>query len=197
MAYITGSSDVILKLGKSVIRRYRKSDAEAIVAAADSHLVSEYMTATFPSPYTLQDAVNWIDIAGQEGSLFFAICTFDSDIVIGGCGFQHLTGEQSRTKVLGYWLSPRYWGQGIMTEVISSLSSWAFEQLPTLLRIEATVIEENRGSIKVLERAGFHHEGTRRMAVFKNGRIHNVLVMGLIRHEWKDFVEVKTGGVAE
>ncbi|EGR44550.1 uncharacterized protein TRIREDRAFT_42449, partial [Trichoderma reesei QM6a] len=172
---------ILLKLKRSVIRRYRKADAEAIVAAANSHLVSKYMTATFPSPYTLEDAVNWIDIADREGSLFFAICTLDSDIVIGGCGFQHLTGEQSRTKLLGYWLSPKYWGHGIMTEVVSSLSCWAFEQLPTLLRLEATVIEENRGSIKVLERAGYLHEGTRRMAVCKGGQVYNNVIRGLIR----------------
>ncbi|PTB62104.1 acyl-CoA N-acyltransferase [Trichoderma citrinoviride] len=193
---MTGPSDVILKLSKSVIRRYRNSDAEAIVEAADSPQVSAYMMATFPSPYTLQDAVNWIEIAGQEGSLFFAICTPDSDIVIGGCGFQHLTGEQSRTKVLGYWLSPKYWGQGIMTEVIATLSHWAFEQVPTLLRIEATVFKENRRSIKVLERAGYHHEGIRRMAAFKNGRAYNTVSLGLIRHEGIGLVKEKTDETA-
>ncbi|KAL6874717.1 acyl-CoA N-acyltransferase [Trichoderma novae-zelandiae] len=180
---MAGLSDIILKLSKSVIRRYRKSDAEAIVEAADSHLVSEYITATFPSPYTLQDTVNWIAIASGEGSLFFAICTPNSSVVIGGCGFQYLTGEQSRTK-------------GIMTEVTSSLSHWVFEQVPTLLRIEATVIEENRGSIKVLERAGYHHEGTRRMAVFKNGQAYNTIMLGLLRDQGTKFVEEKTDGTA-
>lgn len=105
------SAGTILKLNKSIVRCYHTSDATAIVEGANTHLVSEYMTASFPSPYTLQNAIEWIEIASQEGSLYFAICTPDSNVVIGGCGFQHLTGVESRTKVLGYWLSPKYWGR--------------------------------------------------------------------------------------
>ncbi|EHK24161.1 uncharacterized protein TRIVIDRAFT_45343 [Trichoderma virens Gv29-8] len=181
---MTESSGTILKLNKSIIRRYRTSDAEAIVDGADTPLVSEYMTASFPSPYTLEKAREWIKIAGEEGSLHFAICTIDSNLVIGGCGFQHLTGVESRTKVIGYWLSPKYWGQGIMTEVITSFSDWIFGQVPTLLKLEGSVVEENRGSIKVLERAGYQHEGTRHMAVCKNGRVSNCMLFGLTRDQW-------------
>ncbi|KAL7952138.1 acyl-CoA N-acyltransferase [Trichoderma barbatum] len=181
---MTETSDTLLTLRKTIIRRYRTTDAAAIVEGADTPLVAEYMTASFPSPYTLERAIEWIKIASQQGSLHFAICTIDSDVVIGGCGFQHLTGVESRTKVVGYWLSPKYWGQGIMTEVITSLSDWIFGQVPSLLKLEASVVEENRGSIKVLEKAGYRHEGTRHMAVFKNRRVSNYILFGLTRDEW-------------
>lgn len=184
---MTESSEIILKLSKSIIRRYRTSDAAAIVEGGDAPLVSEYMSASFPSPYTLERALGWIKIANEEGSLHFAICTIDSDVVIGACGFDHLTGVESRTKVIGYWLSPKYWGQGIMTEVITALSGWVFGQVPTLLKLEATVVEENKGSIKVLERAGYQQEGIKRMSVFKNGRISNTVLLGLTRNEWNEW----------
>ncbi|KAL7899940.1 acyl-CoA N-acyltransferase [Trichoderma sp. SZMC 28014] len=174
-------SETILTLNKSVIRRYRESDADAMVRGANSHLVSQYMSDTFPSPYTLESAERWIKIASEEGSLEFAICTVDSDTLIGGCGLQHLKGCESRTKVLGYWLSPDYWGQGIMTEVIAGLSHWAFEQVPTLLRLHASVFEENEGSMKVLKRAGYQYEGTKRMAVYKDGKISNIAMFGFTR----------------
>ncbi|KAL6697025.1 acyl-CoA N-acyltransferase [Trichoderma pleuroticola] len=182
------TSETILKLSKSIIRRYRTSDAAAAVEGADTPLVSEYMSASFPSPYTIERAMEWIKIANEEGSLHFAICTVDSDVVIGACGFDHLTGLECRTKVIGYWLSPKYWGQGIMTKVITSLSDWIFGQVPTLLRLEATVVEENRGSIKVLERAGYQQEGIKRMSVFKNGRISNTVLFGLTRNDWNKSV---------
>ncbi|KAL7907457.1 acyl-CoA N-acyltransferase [Trichoderma velutinum] len=182
------SPEIILKLSKSVIRRYRTSDATAIVESGDTPLVSEYMSASFPSPYTLERATGWIKIANEEGSLHFAICSIDNDVVIGACGFDHLTGVESRTKVLGYWLSPKYWGQGIMTEVISSMNDWIFGQVPTLLRLEAIVVEENRGSIKVLEKAGYQQEGIKQMSVFKNGRVSNTLLFGLTRNQWNKSV---------
>jgi RimJ/RimL family protein N-acetyltransferase len=188
---MTQLSEPILKLNKSIIRRYHESDATAIVRGANTHLVSQYMTATFPSPYTLEDAVKWINIASQEESLDFAICTPDSNTLIGSCGLQHLTGVESRTKVVGYWLSPEYWGQGIMTEVIAALSHWIFEQVPTLLKLEASVVEENEGSIKVLKRAGYQHEGTKNMAVCKDGKISNVVLFGFTRDQYTK----ATGGV--
>lgn len=177
-------SDIVLTLKKSVIRRYRASDADAIVQGANTHLVSQYMSDAFPSPYTLESAERWIKIASEEGALEFAICTLDSNTVIGGCGFQHLKGVESRTKVLGYWLSPDYWGQGIMTEAIAGLSRWVFEQVPTLLRLHASVIEENEGSMKVLKRAGYEYEGTKRMAVYKDGKISNIVMFGFTRDHY-------------
>lgn len=190
---MTETPETILKLNKSIIRRYQRSDATAIVQGANTHLVSEYMTAAFPSPYTLEDAINWIKIASEEESLHFAICTPESNIVIGGCGLQHLTGEEARTKVLGYWLSPEYWGQGIMTEVVTALSHWIFQQTPLLLRLEASVVEENKGSVKVLEKAGYQYEGTKNMAVFKNGRVSNIVIFGLTRDQ---FVKSSAGKMA-
>ncbi|KAM0465818.1 hypothetical protein ACHAPV_000762 [Trichoderma viride] len=177
-------SDIVLTLKKSVIRRYRASDADAIVRGANTHLVSQYMSDAFPSPYTLESAERWIKIASEEGALEFAICTLDNNTVIGGCGFQHLKGVESRTKVLGYWLSPDYWGQGIMTEAIAGLSRWVFEQVPTLLRLHASVIEENEGSMKVLKRAGYEYEGTKRMAVYKDGKISNIVMFGFTRDHY-------------
>ncbi|EHK44558.1 hypothetical protein TRIATDRAFT_36679 [Trichoderma atroviride IMI 206040] len=177
-------SDIILTLKKSVIRRYRASDADAIVRGANTHLVSQYMSDAFPSPYTLESAERWIKIASEEGALEFAICTLDSNAVIGSCGFQHLKGVESRTKLLGYWLSPDYWGQGIMTEAIAELSRWVFEQAPTLLRLHASVIEENEGSMKVLKRVGYQYEGTKRMAVYKDGKISNIAMFGFTRDDY-------------
>lgn len=182
-------SEIILKLRKSIIRRYHESDAGAIVRGANTHLVSQYMTDAFPSPYTLEAAARWIKIASEEGSLEFVICTLDSNTVIGGCGLQHLKGVESRTKTLGYWLSPDYWGQGIMTEAVAGLSQWAFEQVPTLLRLEASVVEENAGSMKVLQRAGYQYEGTRNMAVYKNGKISNIVLFGLTRDHYTKMAE--------
>ncbi|PTB43761.1 hypothetical protein M441DRAFT_24052 [Trichoderma asperellum CBS 433.97] len=187
-------SEVILTLSKSIVRRYHESDADAIVRGANTHLVSQYMTDAFPSPYTLEDAARWIKIASEEGALEFAICTLDSNTLIGSCGLQHLKGVESRTKILGYWLSTDYWGQSIMTEVIAGFSQWIFEQAPTLLRLEASVVEENEGSMKVLKRAGYQYEGTRKMAVCKNEKISNVALFGFTRENYAKMAgeEIKT-----
>jgi ribosomal-protein-alanine N-acetyltransferase len=58
---------------------------------------------------------------------------------------------------LGFWLYPEYWGKGIMSEVITMVVTYGFEQM-LLLRIEAFVEFGNVKSGKTLTRLGFKHE---------------------------------------
>ncbi|SEK25191.1 GNAT family N-acetyltransferase [Paenibacillus sp. OK003] len=60
--------------------------------------------------------------------------------------------------LIGYKLTPEYWHQGIMTEVVEKVIEYGFNNLG-LNRIEAFVEPENVGSRKVLEKIGFREEG--------------------------------------
>ncbi len=72
--------------------------------------------------------------------------------------------EQHRVQ-LGYVLARSAWGQGYMTEIVSELTTRALEA--GFARVEGLVHPENRGSLRVLEKAGFALEGRlRRYHVF-------------------------------
>ena len=58
----------------------------------------------------------------------------------------------------GYVLARRWWGQGLMTEVLTEVSGWALSQ-PSVFRIGAVCDVENIGSARVLEKSGFLLEG--------------------------------------
>jgi len=70
-----------------------------------------------------------------------------------------------------------------MTEAVREFTRWAFALLPDLLRIEARVHEENEGSKRVLTKAGFVKEGSRRMAFAKHGKVSSEDIFGLIRSD--------------
>ncbi|KAL1883875.1 hypothetical protein VTK73DRAFT_7663 [Phialemonium thermophilum] len=53
----------ILHLSNCVVRPYHPSDGPALAKVADDPEIARYMRNTFPSPYTLKDAENWIAIA--------------------------------------------------------------------------------------------------------------------------------------
>jgi ribosomal-protein-alanine N-acetyltransferase len=59
------------------------------------------------------------------------------------------------TVAIGYSLLPAYRGKGYATEAVRALTDWAFSH-PTVLKIIAETLQDNRPSIRVLERAGFH-----------------------------------------
>ena len=58
----------------------------------------------------------------------------------------------------GYVLARQWWRQGLMTEVLTGVGSWALRQ-PSVFRIGAVCDVENIGSARVLEKSGFVREG--------------------------------------
>jgi RimJ/RimL family protein N-acetyltransferase len=54
-----------------------------------------------------------------------------------------------------YWIDRTYWGQGIATQALSLL----LEEIP-IRPIRARAASDNAGSLRVLQKAGFHRIGT-------------------------------------
>ena len=58
---------------------------------------------------------------------------------------------------LGYRFLPDNWGKGIATEACRAILSYGFEELK-LGKIIAIAMKENKGSIRVMEKAGMHFD---------------------------------------
>jgi [ribosomal protein S5]-alanine N-acetyltransferase len=76
-----------------------------------------------------------------------------------------------------------------MTDAASGLARWVLENFPAdeVLRLEAAVFSSNGGSQRVVTKAGFVHEGTRRKAGVQrwDGGVVDILVFGLLREDLK------------
>ncbi|QUG41561.1 GNAT family N-acetyltransferase [Psychrobacillus sp. INOP01] len=111
----------------------------------------------------------WEQNTKQELEYRFGIFKIDGDVLIGTIGlFQVLRGPR-QSALLGYSLDKEHNGKGYTTEATNLVVDYAFENL-NLHRIEAGVMPDNIGSIRVLEKAGFHKEGVARKNVEINGR---------------------------
>ncbi|HZH62136.1 MAG TPA: GNAT family N-acetyltransferase, partial [Metabacillus sp.] len=71
--------------------------------------------------------------------------------------FQVIRGSL-QSAFIGYFVDKNYNGMGFGTEAVKLIVDYAFKQL-NLHRIEAGVMPHNIGSIRVLEKSGFHKEG--------------------------------------
>lgn len=103
---------------------------------------------------------------------------------IGVISVYHYKPEHKRAEV-GYWLLPRFWGKGIAGEVLGEVIR--YWQGKGLHRLEAFVEAGNSGSIRLLERSGFHHEGTLRDYELKWGKFISVHIFALIIAQPKAF----------
>jgi ribosomal-protein-alanine N-acetyltransferase len=98
----------------------------------------------------------------------FAIATQSE--AIGSIGLMVGKDVHRYTAEMGYWLAEPFWGKGIMTQAVKSMTSYAIRNLK-LHRIYAEPYSTNPASVKVLEKAGFRCEGLLRSNVFKDGKV--------------------------
>ena len=166
-------------LEKAVIRDWKKHDADSIVRHANDRAVWRNLMDRFPHPYTRADAQDWLRFAGeQKPPTNFAIEV--EGYAAGGIGFRVGEDVHRRSAEIGYWLGKAYWGRGIVTAALKSLTDYAFQHAD-LCRIQACVFAWNPASARVLEKAGYTFEGRMAKSVTKDGETTDQLIYAIVR----------------
>ena len=104
------------------------------------------------------------------------------DELVGNIGFNTISQELKKVEV-GYWLSSKYQGKGIVTKSLSELITYAFGPL-NMDRVQVSVATENVPSRKVCERLGFTFEGAISNSENLNGRIVDHAIYSLSKEQW-------------
>lgn len=63
--------------------------------------------------------------------------------------------------------------------------SHVFKRDPGVARVTAQVIGDLQSAVNYCKRLGFKHEGARRDACMRNGKLTDVIVMGMTRADWE------------
>lgn len=193
--------DTILTLPNNIaVRRYQLSDAPSLAHHGNNKKIWNNLRNRMPQPYTEEAAQWWINHTndpancvksgpwtaetGSQGPLLPTNYTITHNgIAIGSIGFEANPSNEvyAHTAEIGYWLGEEYWGQGIMGTVAPAFVEWVFETFEIVVRIEAGVYDRNKGSQRVLQKAGFVVEGWRRCRYVKNGIVGDEMMHGLVR----------------
>lgn len=156
-------------LSKSKLRSWKADDAESLALHANNKKIACFLRDGFPHPYTFEHAGNWIEkMLTNKTNIILAI-EVDGKAV-GGIGVHPFEDVYRKTAEIGYWLSEKYWGNGIVTEALNALVNYTFENTE-IIRLQAGVYENNEPSKKVLTKCGFELEAVHKNAVFKNNKL--------------------------
>lgn len=137
-----------------LLRRPDESDVDAIVEGVGDWAVARRL-ARVPHPYRPSDARFFLEqIVPDEW--VWAITTHGNDELLGVVGLTPDTA--AGTAELGYWLSRRHWGRGIVSEAARPVVSFGFDTLH-LPVITSGYFEDNPASGRVLEKLGFVETG--------------------------------------
>lgn len=168
------------------LREFVPEDAEAVyetVIRNYDHLRS-FMHWITPD-YSLDSAKSFIaeSVKGRLDRKNLSLGIFRDGRFIGSIGFVHFDWPAKRTEI-GYWISRDEQGKGIISKACERLIDFAFGELE-MNRIEIRCSAENKRSSAVPVRLGFTREGLLRQSEFRNGKLHDFEVYGLLESEWR------------
>jgi len=156
------------------LRKWKSSDLESLVEHANNLNIAKWLTNQFPFPYTNEDGKKYLNLIEKDNpTKIFAIEVEGK--AVGSIGIFPQSDIHEKSAEIGYWLSERYWGNGIMSKAIQEVVQYGFEAFD-IVRIFARPFSTNTGSQKVLEKAGFELEARLKQALYKNSEYLDELI---------------------
>ena len=167
---------------EEIIRPWRPEDAPALARTIGNPRLRRYLSGRLPDPYTEDDARAFIHLMNTAGDGAYGYAVVYGGECVGSVTITRGEDIFCRSGELGCYVAEELWGRGLATRAVRAACErvWAGSDL---LRIYAQAFAPNAASLRVLEKAGFTHEGTLRSAVFKQGEAYDLEVWGLLRPE--------------
>ncbi|WP_427051612.1 GNAT family N-acetyltransferase [Paenibacillus sp. TC-CSREp1] len=173
----------ILETERFVLRQITQNDSLDIFQYFSLEEVTRfYDVESFTDINPAEELIQkWNERFEKNQAIRWGITLKSESRVIGTCGF-HGWMKNHYKAVIGYELSPKYWHQGFMTEVIEKVVEYGFNNLE-LNRIEAFVEPKNVGSRRVLEKTGFREEGILKEHYFWKNRFVDNVIYALLKKD--------------
>lgn len=163
------------------LRAREASDLEHIYRWLNDWEGVQYIASRYPRSRGFEKT--WLDGGDPSyGDAAFIAETLADDRPIGWLGLHHMTPED-RVAHLGVSIGEaEYRDGGYGTDIMRTVCRAAFDAM-NLNRIELTVYEWNPRAIRVYEKVGFKHEGILRDGMFRAGKWHDLVLMGILKGE--------------
>lgn len=158
------------------LRPFNLSDAQDFLKWASDHRVTQYLR--WNSMTTKEEAMAYIENVAIPHPWRRSICLDRRSI--GYVSVKPESGDSRCRAHLCYAVGVEYWGQGIVTRALRMAIPMAFKEFPEVVRIEALVDVENKGSQRVLEKLGFVKEGFLKKYGFCKGEIRDFLIYSFL-----------------
>lgn len=180
-----------VRTARLLIRRMADADFEAQLEQEIDPRVMRYIRAVPPRDKAIERVRSFIAPWSGEDMVWLSFTVEAVDVagiapgtVLGAVVFR-ITEQQLGCGEVGYRIGPDYQGKGIAYEATQALVHAVFRETP-LYKLTARVNDANIASSRILEKMGMQREGVLRGEALAEGERYDLLVYGLLRHEWSD-----------
>lgn len=163
------------------LRDVKLADTEAIHSYASLREVSKYQGW---GPNSLEDTENHVKMVMQSDDTQYhkVIVDQQSDKVIGA--IEMIIDKDNDSGEIGYILHPDFWRRGVATHAVEQILDYGFNELK-LNRISATTDKRNKGSERVMQKAGMTKEGLLRENILLKDGYRDTLVYSILSSEYQ------------
>jgi [ribosomal protein S5]-alanine N-acetyltransferase len=185
---ITLSSIYTLWKGMYTLRlAFRKlslEDEQVVYRYSSNPEVTQYVL--FPTHKSTEDTRAFIKLnleKYEKGEIAcWAVTLKDTGELVGTADFVWWNLDHKKAEV-GYCFAKEHWNKGYASEALMVLIKFGFIFMD-LHRIEARCFEENKASVRVMEKAGMSHEGLMRDMIFTKGRYWNINLYAILKDDF-------------
>lgn len=163
------------------IRKWKMTDAGELAKVLNNKNIHDNLRDGLPYPYTQQDAKEYIkSMLDSDRNMVFAFAITIEDMVIGSICVYRKDNIHFKTAEIGYYIAQPYWGRGIGTKAVKKICNYIFQNT-NIIRIYAEPFAINIASCRILEKAGFHYEGTLRKNAVKNDIVLDMKMYSILK----------------
>jgi RimJ/RimL family protein N-acetyltransferase len=169
------------------LREYRQEDIPQALAYVNDPEVKRLLNPSIPYPLTLSDEEKWVaeQSANSQTTYSFAIETLADGKYIGGCGINSINWKNSTAEVGIFIGDKAFWNQGYGTDAMRVLLRFIFDQM-NINKVKLNVFSFNLRALRMYQKCGFKEEGRLRQELFRDGKYHDIILMGLLREEYEN-----------
>jgi RimJ/RimL family protein N-acetyltransferase len=167
-----------------ILRRFVPEDYQDMYDnwASDSEVTKFLTWPTHPNAEVTKTLIaDWVAKYEDGGYFNWAMELKETGSVIGNISVVHLH-ENIDAAEIGYCMSRKYWGNGIMPEALKAVEDYLFDKAG-MNRIAAAHDENNPKSGRVMDKAGMKQEGILRASGKNNQGICNMVYHSILRSE--------------
>lgn len=159
-----------------------ESDLPVVAAWHQDELFLRMTTDGAAVPHT-EDAIRQWYLTDDPLSMVFGVRLAEQDRLVGFLALTVISWPHRNAQIkLG--VGPSYWKQNFGSDALQLATAFSFREL-NLHRLQATLFSYNERAIHTYQQQGFVQEGICREYLRRDGKWHDLLMLGLLARDWR------------
>lgn len=169
------------------LRAFEKEDIAKRHKVADNPATLRLLTSSTVMPRSLEEETAIIErcLSPKDKDSFYTFAIENSrGELIGSCGYKDVSPKNRRCKISIAIYGEQNCGKGYGTAAMRKLLDFLFLE-KNMHKVWLTVFAFNPRAVACYRKLGFREEGRLREHVYRDGKYHDAILMGIFKREYR------------